>query len=335
MHKIILRTTVAAAVAFAYTSIAQAGVLVPVPQVPGSTQTDVYSINNNDVFTGDYVDQNQQGHGLIGTLDGQYTFFDYGTGNDTQGRYINNSGAIAGWATQRQSPLEYQFVRNADGVLAPIMLNGHRLKGAGKPGSLTDTGELAGQFEAQKKDGEFGKPKGYTGQGTDYTAELVLPFKRVYGTYPTGVNNDGDVAGYFNFCGRCDSVHGFIVKDGVATQIDYPDANAISTELVAINDGDLAVGNWRDSLGAQYAFLFDMPNNRFKLLDVDQARGISNSGLIAVEMNGQPYIYCLTKKGCPNGAAKALDIPDRWIPATPASVHAIICGHACRRSVVQ
>lgn len=315
-------------------SAAEAGVLVPVPQVPGSTQTDVYSINENGVLTGDYTDQNLEAHGFIGTLDGQYTSFDYGMGNDTQGRYVNNSGVITGWALQHQSPwLEYSFVRNPDGSLVPITRDGHRLKGAGKPGSLTDTGQLAGQFEAERKDGEFTKPKGYTGQGTDYTAELKLPFKKVYGIYPTGVNNNGDVAGYFEPCGTCDGVHGFIVKNGVATQIDYPDPSAIATALDAINDNDVAVGHWRDSFGAEFAFVFDMPNQRFKLLHVDLARGINNSGLVAVDVGGEPYIYCLTKKGCPNGTAGRGEIHDRWVRATAASVHSALCDHDCRRSL--
>lgn len=308
-----------------------AGTFVPVPQFPGSSGTAAYSINTADVLTGTYTDQSGRAHGFVGTLDGQYVSFDYGKDTDTQGRYINDSGIVTGIAFQRQSPwLELQFVRNPDGTTTRLTLNGKRKKSVGSPGGLTDDGQLAGQYQVQHKDGGFGKPQSYTGTGTDYSNRIVLPFKKVYGTYATGVNNNGDIVGYYEPCGVC-TVYGFVIRNGAATQVEYPDPNEQATELLAINDDGLATGQWTDIYGATYAFLFDIPNKRFEPLEVSRVYDISNGGLVAVLLNDGPYIYCLSDQNCPQSPAGRIHVKDTWMLASPGSIHSVPCKKDCLR----
>ena len=236
---------VAAAFAGALTCAlsAQAGMLVPVPLVPNSLETAASSINDNGVLTGDYMDQDFRDHGLVGTLDGNYIFFDYNSRVSTHGISINKDGVIAGWALQRQAPwLEFQFVRSPNGKITTVTLDGKHMKGGGRPGTFTDNGQIVGYYEALKKDGSYSEPKGLLGQGSNYESKIALPFKGMGGIFATGVNNTGDVAGYFESCPRCDGVHGFVVKDGAATEINYPDDRIVSTAIYGINDKDLMVG---------------------------------------------------------------------------------------------
>lgn len=69
-------TAAATAGVFALLSTTHAGVLVPLPKVPGSDNTYAIAINNNNVIAGRYVTADGLNHGFFGTLDGNYTTFD-------------------------------------------------------------------------------------------------------------------------------------------------------------------------------------------------------------------------------------------------------------------
>lgn len=160
MRRTVLAAAISAGAFVCVLSSAEAGMLIPVPQVPGSQGTDVYSINTNNVLTGDYQDQNYREHGFVGTLDGNYTFFDLGRSQLTQGRYINDDGVVTGWAAQGgESPLEHRFERATDGTITRLTLNGKRLRGSGRPGSITNNNHLAGQYEEQRLNGSFTRPR--------------------------------------------------------------------------------------------------------------------------------------------------------------------------------
>lgn len=334
MHKTALTAASLAGALACVLSAAQAGTLIPVPQVPGSQYTTVSSINSNNVITGYYADQNYHEHGFVGTLDGQYTFFDYGNGPITQGLYINDNNLVTGWAEKGGAKArERQFARAPDGTITLLTFNGRRLRGSGRPGSITDNDHLAGQVEKERRDGTFARPRSYTGQGTVYTDEIVLPFRHVYGVYASGVNNNGTVVGHYTNCSYCSGTHGFVIENGVATQVDYPDYSVTATELYAINDSDLVVGKAVYNDGDGYTtFLYNTQTNRFKQLHVEDARGISNTGLVAVQQSDGPYIYCLSTTNCPTSAG-AIAVADRWISATPQNVHKVLCSHRCRRPV--
>lgn len=82
-------------------SAANAGKLIPVPQVPGSDYTEVSAINDLDQITGN---ANFEPNGVfyrdafVGTLDGQYTTFHEGDDSEvpTYATGINNDGYVSG-----------------------------------------------------------------------------------------------------------------------------------------------------------------------------------------------------------------------------------------------
>src|SRR2546421_9214077 len=72
----------------------EAGTLIPVAPVSGSTSMFVAGINDSDVITGGYVTSDGKEHGYFGPLSGKsYQTFDVGK-KGTEARGINNSNYV-------------------------------------------------------------------------------------------------------------------------------------------------------------------------------------------------------------------------------------------------
>ena len=299
MRNAVLAAAISAGAFACALSSADAGTLIPVPQVPGSSATFVTGINDGNIIAGYYTTPatpDDRRHGFFGTLNGQYTTFDYAPEGDTVPQAIGNDGRITGWWRKNSNAVtNVQFIRNGDGTVQRITLNGRRLRGSGKPGALLSTGEFVGEYEAERKTtGYFKRPKGYAGTGTDYISEIVLPFRKVYGTYPAGLNAMGDIAGSFSPCDVCSFV-GFLMKHGTVHKIVFPDFSENGTSLAAINDAGVAVGSYNQYANGEngpVAFLYNSATDSFKQLPGAHALAINNSGVIALNADGGPYLYC-------------------------------------------
>src|ERR1700754_1777933 len=70
--------------------------LIPIVPYPGATSTTVFGIaDDNNTITGSYVSADDGAtHGFYGTLDGNYTSFDFPDAPDTQPRGINGTGRL-------------------------------------------------------------------------------------------------------------------------------------------------------------------------------------------------------------------------------------------------
>ena len=98
---------------------AWAGVLVPIPPVPGSTSTSIHTINNRNVIAGDYASSDGAIHGFIGTLDGNYTTFDALSGQ-TFVEGLNDQGYTTGLSEVPTEDCPYQgceYLRKPDGTV--------------------------------------------------------------------------------------------------------------------------------------------------------------------------------------------------------------------------
>jgi probable HAF family extracellular repeat protein len=113
--------------------------------------------------------------------------------------------------------------------------------------------------------------------------DLVLPFASTR-TSARGVNNPGTVVGFFadtNF-----NPHGFILKGGAATQVDFP--GAVGTFLEGVNDNGLATGYWTDSAGNSHAFTLDTSKGTYTSIVPPgtyanvQAFGVNDQGVVMV-----------------------------------------------------
>jgi probable HAF family extracellular repeat protein len=101
---------------------------------------------------------------------------------------------------------------------------------------INDENAVAGDYQTSA-DGKF---HGFIETGGVYTA---IDVPGAFDTFAQGINNDGDVVGYFD-----DSLghrHGFIESGGVYTTFDEPSANAGTTKAFGINDAGDIVGTYQ------------------------------------------------------------------------------------------
>ena len=71
---------------------ASAAVLIPVPAVPNSTATTLFGINDDNVIAGSFIGSNDRiEHSFFGSLDGNYTTFDVGTGGSEGVKYLSST----------------------------------------------------------------------------------------------------------------------------------------------------------------------------------------------------------------------------------------------------
>jgi hypothetical protein len=182
--------------------------------------------------------------------------------------------------------------------------------------------------------GGAGGSPGYYGKGDKYRSDLVLPFNAGQ-TTPRGINSAGTVVGlYVEYSSTV--AKGFIVSDGAAISVQYPDASAHATAFQGINRSGLISGSWGNSdRTANHAFLYDQSANAFSEIAVPNASmvfayGINRGGVVAVEADGLPYIYCRRHKTCPLKPAQGIDIPEKWIQAPAANIRTVLCKNGCR-----
>lgn len=310
----------------------QAGKLIPLPQMPDSIETDIGGINNSNVITGSYAfvfgGQTYQ-NGFFGTLDGQYTSFFRQDRDVTNGVAINDDGYVSGlsYSYEDGSYCGNGLIRSPDGTISDVTRGGEVFDGIAL--GITDKQLFVG------RSCEFGTGlvyHGYLGKGTRYKSDIVLPFNTDRPS-PAGINRKGTIVGSFKDKDLQNRYRGFLLSGDMVTAFDYPDAGASYTFFDAINDKGLVAGNWYDVDFNSHPFLFDSQRQTFKAITVKGAisagvAGINNAGLVTIEADRMPYIYCSKKKTCPP-SPRAVDIDDRWLPVPEHALHKALCRNHC------
>jgi len=294
-----------------------AATLIPVPQVPGSNGTAVFGINDSNTIVGGYYDGQNVEHGFFGSLDGAYTSFDYHAGAFfTEGRGISNDGHIAGWAEPSDGSCDgvCEFVRNPDGSIVTVTKGSGPLAEGDVLQGILDSGAIAGDYYNTQLPGGY---IAFVGKNGKWKQDLT-PFGSA-DTFARGINKAGMIVGFY-----ADSQgheHGFILQNGVASQIDYPDNRVSDTYLEGINDKGLIVGNWDNSRGRTFAFELDTGTGTFKQIKVTGARftrafGVNSAGLVAVSSDAGNFVYCPKKPAkCPSGGVELAGGPSIHLPA--------------------
>jgi hypothetical protein len=305
---------------------ADAGVLVPLPKVPGSVITYAEAINNHNQISGFYTTQDGEHHGFVGTMDGNYTTFDALNGQ-TIVRGLNDDGYITGFSQVQTEDCPYdgcEFLRRPDGTIVTIDKDHKPLDGYS--GQIVDRQKSVGEYIYPGDDG-FYYDSGYRSKQAKYRSDFVLPLHNNY-TAPRGLSSDGTVTGWFEDPKFSYYDHGFVARNGAATAFDYPDPNTFITQFEHTNRKEMVAGAWYN-LGQTVsgAFIFDSRHARFKPIDVPGATlpfasSVNDAGIVTVgDGDGSPYIYCPHKKTCPLQAG-AIEVPEHWIAAPPVAIHA-------------
>ncbi|MBV9571194.1 MAG: hypothetical protein JO056_08130 [Alphaproteobacteria bacterium] len=312
--------------------------LVPIPPVPGSTSMGAAGINDLNQIAGTFGTSDNLYHGFVGDLNGNYVTFDASAGG-TSVHALNNNGYVTGGAFDNPDDFVGKaFVRKPNGAIKLITKDGSAFDGYGD--GITNKAVFVGsiyQF-ADSRISDLLYELGYYGKGHAYQADLVLPFN-TYQTRPRGINRYGEVIGYYTDVDHAVNgsypTSGFVLKNGVATRVVYPDPNAFYVFLNGLNDKGKIVGAWLHvDQTPQHAFVYDFERNRFKLIDVPgetrvTASGINNSGVVTVSAGGKAYIYCPKKKTCPIQSPSAIEVPERWISAA-GYPRTVPCKNGCK-----
>lgn len=280
--------------------------LIPVVPVSGSVSTAVFGINDSDVIVGSFTTSDGREHGYFGTLDGNYTIFDVGN-NGTEPRSISNDGTIIGFSNSVAVGHEHSlhaFERLPEGTILPIEKHGAQVFGIVQ-GINNRRDEFVGDNAITDSDIE-----GFYGIKGKYKASLTLPFD-TSATHPRGINNAHTVVGYYDF--NAGSASGFLLQDGNATVVNYPDPSAVSTHLEGVSDKGLATGIWVDNNSNVMSFTWDIASNVFTPIQIPSATfveawGVNRAGLVAVTSNAGAFIYCPKSRAkCPSNGQVSIE----------------------------
>jgi hypothetical protein len=276
---------------------AGAGTVVPIPSVPGAVTTFAYGINDKNLVTGYFFDSNFVTHGFFGTLDGQYTTFDFGHGlSATLMLPVDNAGDILGIAFDGAFCQATQFERMADGTV--IVVHKKKIDLDGTPGGFNQSGEFVGNYCD-----ESGKTFGYYGRNGRFKKDLTIPGDHL-SVAPTGINKFGQVVGYVADGTQGNAVeHGFFLDNGTTNQVDYP--GVMSTLLSGINDHGMAAGYGFSPPSTYKPFLYNTTTKEFTPIDSEgfslSTAAINNEGnvVLNIRSSGGALLYCPRKKNCP------------------------------------
>jgi hypothetical protein len=320
-------------------SAASAGTLVPIPMIENGAAMAVSAINNHGVLAGTYIDKNDgNAHGFFGPFGGPYTIVDFPNTGRTFLTSIADNGTVAGQtdSTRADCPMDAcQYLRKPNGTFVQITLN--REPADGYPGQLAPNSKFTGEIWWQDQDLNI-LIAGYLGKSGKYKSQIDLPFDTKHRVRPRGLNKHGMVTGYYEIPNE--KYDGFVIKDGVATSTEFPDANAYYTRLQGSNAMGQIAGYWSNSNSSSgQAFLYDLDSDSFDTIAVPGeayalARQINDQGVVVIIGNtsGTSYLYCLRKRSCPSSPG-AIEIKDRWVKARHDGRRWAVCRNGCLKAV--
>jgi uncharacterized membrane protein len=209
-----------------------------------SDNTQAAGINNARLVTGFYEDASSNHHGFVWQA-GTFQTVDYPGAVYTLLLAVNNRGVAI------------SFYGDADNTEHAVM---YSVPG----GTWTALPDIPGYSENEGygiNDGGFAVGNAYEGDASvawiwDPTtlsySFFTEPGAAQYGTQPNGINDKGQIAGYFV---DTSGVHHSFLKEGETyTTIDAPGASG--TQAFGINNSGTIVGQWFDAAGASQGFVF-------------------------------------------------------------------------------
>jgi hypothetical protein len=207
---------------------------------PGAPATNLYGINSSatpvaEQIVGSYgtVDDDASGNGFLlqmmnnrGVFSETMQNVNFPSSSLQFASSINDSGQIVGIYTDSLGAWHgYELI---GGTYTTINVPFQGATGTFAYG-LNNAGTNVGCWSQEGSDGH-----GYELSGGNYT-QLDVPSGS--GTCAIGINNNGEIVGYYNADG---ATHGFLLNGGTYTAIDFP--GAIVTEPGAIDDAGDVVG---------------------------------------------------------------------------------------------
>jgi len=248
------------------------------------------------VITGSFIGANDGiDHSFFGSLDGNYSTFDVGTGG-SEARAINNNGYIVGFSNSQGgfTSNEPAFECAPRGKVLNVTIDGQQLFGA-----VHGINNSENEFVGMRWDQGNHRAVAFAGRRGRWKHGVRIPAVHQAST-AGGINSSEVIVGSFFE----PPMHGYIVNRKTLTVIDYPSADNQVTSLEGISDKGRIVGQWIDSQGNTHSFLLDVAANT----DIQvngasnvQAWDINTAGAVAVSVDVCSFIWCARKRQCPVG----------------------------------
>jgi uncharacterized membrane protein len=214
---------------------------------PDASFTSARAINARGDIAGRMKDADSVDHAFL-LHDGQFTQIDYPGADRTVGRGINNAGDITGNHFD-SAGTERGFILR-DGVFQNVSIGD-----ANDIWMAQDNGQV---MVGDAAVGPGGALHGYIRDKQGKFHLIDFPGLSVPCTGPRWINERGDIVGFFAYVNTVDDcfapppLHGFLLRQGEYVSIDFP--GSISTELLAISDDGVIVGDYIDKHGVQHGF---------------------------------------------------------------------------------
>jgi uncharacterized membrane protein len=281
-------------------SAANAASLIPVPYPPSADHGGfVTGINDDNVIAGGFYTSDNIEHAFFGPLSGgSATIWDFGT-EWTEARGINSDGTVVGYynSPDPNTIYGYQFERYTDGTVKAIK-NGHAFIDG-----IVESINSMGIFIGESWDDSDDTVTAYDGKKARYKEEID-PALTGTSFRGRGINKAGDMVGYFTNS----HIHGFLIHNGLTTQIDFPGAR--DTRLESINNKGVISGYWSPDGTVFHAFYYDPKTSLFSQIDVDGSSfttgfGINNSGNLLINSDFGFFVFCPKPASkCPAGGTE-------------------------------
>jgi hypothetical protein len=330
-HRKLVQTLAVCACVFGLCSFAAAGQPTIITfDPPGSTQTNVFQVNNSGTVVGWYLDANNSVHGFWRTPKGEIISYDApgaGTGS-FQGTFvtsINDSGTIAGMYVD-PNDVFHGFLRTAQGKYTTFDAPdaGTDTYQGTVVWNINNTGAIAGNYFNTGHYSPFQQTqvwRSYVRAADGIVTEYDAPGAGTgptQGTFPCVadcLSTSGATAG--GYIDATNVRHGFIrSKHGDITAFDPP--GSTFTNPGGINNQGEAMGNFADANGVSHGFLRDK-QGRFTDIDVPGAGTGSGQGTLAESIvdSGAVVGFYIDAENvghgftrAPNGKVTTFDVPE-------------------------
>jgi hypothetical protein len=250
--------------------------------VPGATGgTFAVGVNASGLVTGYYADAKGAYHGFT-WQNGKATPVDYAGVSGVTETFLfqnNAAGQAAGYYTGSDGNAHSLVYNSATGTWTPIpdAPGGFPFNAAG---GINDNGQLAGNYSTDKT-----AASNLVGWLYDIKTNTYTPFTvpqadpALFGTATYGMNNHGDIAGFYPDSSNKD--HGFIWDPTTGSRtIDVPGATG-GTFAFGINDAGTIAGQY--NIGTtNYGFLLDSGNH----LTTVTIPGATNTQIFGIDDRG-------------------------------------------------
>jgi probable HAF family extracellular repeat protein len=256
-------------------------------------------INNS----GWVVGTSDEGSFVFSPADGAHVHLQYGI-NVTKAQGINAAGSIVGYYADPFKAFNHGFLLSTDGTYSKLDAAFSNYSYEEEwPEGINNAGQIVGYF------GTSSGPVAYGFYGFELSADhkslrafdvhTVIPDAEAGSTYPMGINNAGQIVGYyFDTAG---DEHGFLLSPdlGLLGTIDVqtviPDAKAGTTSARGINNNGQIVGTYEDTGGGHHGYVLSADLKSYE--KIDDPNGIGDTFAFGINDAGSVVGYYGSKHG--------------------------------------